>query len=110
MLMTFYILQVPVDLVTSIGLSVAVGLAGDNAVQYLLSGKNSNLKSGLIKKARASFLANFLMVLLCVPFFFSDFSTPRWLGIILIVGFVMSYIGDFWVLKGLIKDDQNGHS
>ena len=56
------IFQIPVTLITSIFLAVMVGLAGDNAIQYLLADEE-DLSKGIENRSRASLIVTLVMVL-----------------------------------------------
>lgn len=95
-----------INFVTCIVASLVVGLAGDNAIQYLYSGRGLN-HQGINKEANASIICMILMSLLSLVLIFSYFQPPRSLGILLSIGFVGNLIGDLWVLKGLLPKNPN---
>ena len=97
-----------INFVTCIVASLVVGLAGDNAIQYLYSGRGLN-HQGINQESNASIICMILMSLLSLVLIFSYFQPPRSLGILLSIGFVGNLVGDLWVLKGLLPEnpDQN---
>lgn len=101
-------LQIPINLVTSIVGSIFIGLTGDNAVQYIFSAaqENNNLKVGMDKRSIPSLQLAITCILSC--FFFTKFTLLplREVGIILMIGFILITIGDFYILKGLIYRDK----
>lgn len=91
-----------INMVTCIVASILVGLAGDNAIQYIFAGGGLK-ESGINEKSDASIICGVLMATLALMFIFSYFQPPRSLGILLAVGFIGNLMGDLWVLKGLLK-------
>jgi predicted RND superfamily exporter protein len=101
------IFQIPVTLITSIFLSIMVGLAGDNAIQYILV-PDENLEVAIESRARASVMVSFVMILGSAMFLFQSLLPMRILGGLFIFGFLINLLGDLWGLKGLLtkKADQ----
>ncbi len=99
----FYFLQIPIDMITSISLSVSVGLAGDNAIQYMFANRHYKNFSGIEIRGLGSLTATFVMIILCLPLFLSDFRSLRWSAVVLILGFIIGFIGDYWALKSLLS-------
>jgi predicted RND superfamily exporter protein len=95
------LLQVPVTLVTSIFLAVMVGLAGDNAIQYLLAG-GPDLEAGIDRRAVASVLVTGVMIAGSALFLLQTLSPMRILGGLFMVGFLINILGDLWGLRGLL--------
>lgn len=95
-----------INFVTCIVASLVVGLAGDNAIQYLFSGRGLN-HQGIDQEAKASIICMILMSFLSLVLIFSYFQPPRSLGILLSIGFIGNLIGDLWVLKGLLPKNPN---
>lgn len=48
-----------------------------------------------------------LMLTMAFTLLFSYFATPRDLSLLLMLGVVFMFIGDIWVLNGLVKEDRN---
>jgi predicted RND superfamily exporter protein len=97
----FFLLDMPVNFVTSIFGSVLVGITGDNGIQYLLSGHddNASFESGVDAKGVASFVASIAIAAIALLFCFSSFSHMRSLGALFAVGFALSFFGDVWLAK-----------
>jgi predicted RND superfamily exporter protein len=95
------IFQIPMTLVTCIFLAVMVGLAGDNAIQFILA-DSSDLQKGIEDKAFASFLITFVMVAGSFLFLVQTLLPMRILGILFILGFIINLVGDYWGLKSLL--------
>lgn len=94
------VFQIPVTLITSIFLAVMVGLAGDNAIQYLLA--PGNLSSGIESRARASIIVTVVMMIGSSMFILQTLLPMKILGGLFVFGFFINLIGDFWGLKGLL--------
>ena len=100
--------QIPVTLVTSIFLAVMVGLAGDNAIHFLMA-SDKNLEEGIRERSRASIVVTLVMILGSSMFLLQSLLPMKILGILFILGFLVNMGGDLWGLKGLLtkKADQN---
>lgn len=92
--------QVPVTLITSIFLAIMVGLAGDNAIQYLLA--EGDLNAGIDDRARGSLMVTLVMILGSSMFILQTLLPMKILGCLFIFGFFINLLGDLWGLKGLL--------
>lgn len=99
LLAVFYIFKVPVFYVTSMIASILVAITGDNAIQFLFFSNREGLDRGLTAMAPAATLVSIAMMLVASVFFFGYFEPMKLLGLMLIVGFVLSILGDVWVLR-----------
>lgn len=97
------IFQIPVTLITSIFLAVMVGLAGDNAIQYLLA--PGNLSTGIESRARASIMVTAVMMIGSSMFMLQTLLPMKILGGLFVFGFFINLVGDFWGLKGLLSKE-----
>ena len=95
------VFQIPVTLITSIFLAIMVGLAGDNAIQYILV-PDENLVTGIESRARASIMVSIVMILGSSMFMLQSLLPMRILGGLFIFGFMINLLGDLWGLKGLL--------
>ncbi len=95
------IFQIPVTLITSIFLAVMVGLAGDNAIQYLLA--PGDLNTGIESRARASIIVTIIMMIGSSMFILQTLLPMKILGMLFVFGFLINLVGDFWGLKGLLS-------
>ncbi|MFN9067477.1 MAG: hypothetical protein ACK5V3_09630 [Bdellovibrionales bacterium] len=93
---------IEINFVTCIVLSVLNGLTGDNAIQYLYAG--SNLQKSSQKMGLASLWVAITMVIVSSLFLFSYFEPPRYLGLLMALGFVFSFFGDYFLLRSWIKN------
>lgn len=97
------IFQIPVTLITSIFLAVMVGLAGDNAIQYMLA--PGDLKTGIESRAKASIVVTAVMMIGSSMFILQTLLPMKILGGLFVFGFFINLIGDFWGLKGLLSKE-----
>lgn len=93
--------QIPVTLITSIFLAIMVGLAGDNAIQYILV-PDENLAVGIESRARASIMVSMVMIMGSSMFVLQSLLPMQILGGLFIFGFLINLLGDLWGLKGLL--------
>lgn len=96
------IFQVPVTLITSIFLAVMVGLAGDNAIHYLLASEQ-NLEEGIESRSEASLMVTIIMIFGSAMFILQSLLPMKILGILFVSGFLINLMGDLWGLKGLLS-------
>jgi predicted RND superfamily exporter protein len=97
------IFQIPITLVTSIFLAVMVGLAGDNAIQFLLA-DSGDLNQGIEEKSIVAFLITFVMVAGSSLFLIQTLLPMKILGMLFIFGFLINLTGDYWGLKSLLTN------
>jgi len=109
LLFLFVVFKIPIFYVTSVFASILIGLAGDNAVQFIFADRRSALH-GVQKLGNASVLIVFCMILLTTVLFLSDFEPLKKLGALMITGFFFNIIGDVWVLKALLQKGRTGAS
>lgn len=94
--------QLKVNFLTCVFASVLVGLTGDNAIQFLCS-RRSDMDTACVSRGEPALLCGVLMTLCSLIFLGSYFIPPRLFGLLLAGGFLMSMIGDYWVLRSLLK-------
>jgi predicted RND superfamily exporter protein len=98
----FILFKVPVFFVTSIIISILVGLAGDNAIQFLFFGQRE-LGDSVGQISKGSIIVYFFMVAISSLLLFSYFGALRLLALLMISGLTLSTFGDIWILKSLIR-------
>lgn len=104
MLLTIFVaFKIPIFYVTSIFASILIGLAGDNTIQYVFSNYRQRNQLGAEAFGGASLVLTFCMCCLSGVLFFAYFGPLKILGLLMIVGFIFSVIGDLWILKALRK-------
>jgi predicted RND superfamily exporter protein len=102
-LFLIYIFQIQMNFVTSVVISILVGMTGDNTIQYILSGVNNEIHQGLKDRGEASFVNTFTMIFCSFIFLLYSFEPPKTFGLLLVFGLLAALIGDYWILKGLLK-------
>ncbi|HAZ12627.1 MAG: hypothetical protein A2X86_11485 [Bdellovibrionales bacterium GWA2_49_15] len=102
MLTLFWFLQIPLNFLTCIFANVLVGLAGDNAIQYLFSARGRHLNDGIADRGEASIQIFLISVISASIFQLAYFQATKNLGILLVIGLFVGLFGDLWILKGLV--------
>ncbi len=92
--------QVKINFVTCVVISTLVGLTGDNAIHFLFGAHK--LEDALIQKDTASIITALIMAICSLTFLVSAFAPPRIFGVLLCVGFLLSLMGDLYLLKGML--------
>lgn len=100
----FVTFKVPIFYVTSVFASILIGLAGDNAIQFIYSQKNGrSLEDGADKFGPASIFLTFAMMSLTMVLFLSSFAPMKTLAWLMLGGFALSIVGELWVLKAFLR-------
>jgi uncharacterized protein len=89
--------------VTGIFAAILVGLTGDNAIQYLFAGRDSDLESGVRRQASASVLLTMLLMLCSASFLGLTLVPLKTLGGLFLAGFALCLFGDLFLLNGLLR-------
>ncbi len=97
-----WLFGIRIDFVLSTLLSILAGLSGDNAIQFLFQSKY-RLNQSVDRQKEASLIVAFLMAALALCFGFMPFEPLKIFGFFLFLGFVLTYLGDVWILKALLK-------
>jgi predicted RND superfamily exporter protein len=101
MLIIFFgLFKIPVFYVTSICASLLVGLAGDNAIQFMYFSKNIHSSVSFLQNASLKIAIG--MILFCMVLFASPFTPLVNLGGIFILSIILLYIGDVFIFKSLL--------
>ncbi len=95
--------RIPMNLTNSMFASVLVGLAGDNAVQYLFAAKKRKIQAGIDKRSGASVHVTIIAATASLFFLGLTLVPLKILGILLFFGFLISFTGDLWVLNGITR-------
>jgi hypothetical protein len=90
-----------VNFVTCVFAAMLVGLAGDNAIQFLFAAQNNSLESGMDERMDGSLQLTVIFVCSSLVFLGSTFQQPKILGILFALGYLVLFVGDCWVLRGL---------
>ncbi|MCB0369614.1 MAG: hypothetical protein KDD45_09265, partial [Bdellovibrionales bacterium] len=105
LLSLFIIFKIPISFVTCICASLLVGLTGDNAIQFIFNTKKSNLNQSIDSFSDASLIVTIGMIFLVSIFLISEIASLGTLGGYIMLGFLLGFIGDVWILKGILKND-----
>jgi predicted RND superfamily exporter protein len=99
----FILFKIPLFFVSCICASVLVGLAGDNAIQFIFFSSKSKLDNSIDDLTEASLIVTIGMMILTSVFIFSSLAPLAKLGGFILLGFILGYLGDVWILRGLLK-------
>lgn len=89
----------PLQLTNSMAITVLLGLAGDNAIHYYFASEGKGIAIGIEKRAMGSWLMSSFLILGCTPFLFMTYVPMQRMGMILMIGFALSFIGDYFLIK-----------
>jgi predicted RND superfamily exporter protein len=103
MMTVIAVIQVPVNVVTSIFFAALVGLTGDNAIQYLFAAEDKHLDAGIEERGDGSLMFAILLIFGSLFFVGQTLIPLKWLGFLFSLGFLINFIGDYWILKSLNK-------
>ncbi|OQW50357.1 MAG: hypothetical protein A4S09_00765 [Proteobacteria bacterium SG_bin7] len=95
------VFQLPINMMTSVVGSIVVGLAGDNTIQFIMQNSNRKRKDRAEQLSLMAATVTVFMVGLSLLFLFSYFLTTRELGMYLALGFILSLLGDLYLLRSL---------
>lgn len=98
-----YLFNIPINMVTSVCAAVFIGLAGDNVIQFILASNKNEIIDGMDSRFTGAIGTSLMMAIGTLALLFSYFHPPKTLGIIFSVGFIVCFIGDYWVLKSCLK-------
>jgi predicted RND superfamily exporter protein len=104
LLTVFIVFQIPIFYVTSIFASILIGLAGDNTIQYIFANSRGHNLQGSEKLGGASLILTLCMCAISTALFFSYFGPLRFLGVLMILGFIFAVIGDLFIFRSLRSD------
>ena len=99
------VLNLDVNYVVCIFASVLVGIAGDNAIQFMFSPErhDQNINGGIDDKGAGALQISLITMMMSFIFMLSDFRALRTLGVLFAIGIGMALIGDLWLLRGLLR-------
>ena len=93
--------QFPVNTMSAILGSIAIGLAGDNCIQFLFASRLK--KDGPKNLAPVSLICALIMSLASLSFLVSDIEHFRQLGLLLSCLFALGFLGDVFLLRTHLK-------
>jgi predicted RND superfamily exporter protein len=103
----FVIFKIPISYITSVFVSLLVGMAGDNAIHYMFENHHKNNSQAYRDLGGASMMMTICMIAISASLFISIFAPMKTLGLLLIIGFILGILGDFWILDALQKFNFN---
>lgn len=104
LLALFIIFQLPLFFVSCICASVLVGLAGDNAIQFIYFSNKGKIDHSIDDLYEGSLIVTIGMMMMTSVFFLSQLAPLAKLGIFILLGFALTYLGDVWILRGLLNN------
>jgi len=110
MLFMFSFFEIGIYFATSAVMSILVGLAGDNSIQFIFTKNKKSIIPGIMEKEEASLYSTVFMILAASSLMFSEFDGVRKIGLLLIVGSLLGLIGDVILLKSVIKKEDHNES
>jgi predicted RND superfamily exporter protein len=102
----FIIFKVPLFFVSCICASVLIGLAGDNAIQFIFFSQKGKMNNSVDSLTQASLIVSIGMMVLSSVFLLSSLAPLAKLGLYILLGFILGYLGDLWVLRGLLQQKE----
>lgn len=103
LLAIFVWFKIPVFFISSMCAAVLVGLAGDNAIQFIFSSKKKSFATAVDQLSEASLILTIGNCLMLSLFFFSPIAPIAKLGGFMMLGILLCYFGDLVILKGLLR-------
>ncbi len=92
-------MNVPLQMTNTMAITVLLGLAGDNAIQYVFAAKNGDMETGIGARAMGTWFMSLFLILGCLPFLLMTYVPMQKMGLILIGGFILTFIGDYFLIK-----------
>ena len=98
------LLRMNINYIVCIFASVLVGIAGDNAIQYLFTEEagHRGVAAGIARKGAGSTQIAIITILLTMLMLGAAFKPIRTLGLLFACGVALALAGDLWLLSGLI--------
>jgi hypothetical protein len=93
------VLQIKINVVTCVALSLLIGLAGDNAIQFLLFDRRGQWTKGLDQLKHSTLLIFSVMVMISSVLLLSYFRSARILSGLIVLGIFLLLIGELWNLN-----------
>lgn len=97
--------QLPINFMTCIFGPILIGLAGDNAIQFLWGSQQASLREGIVSRGSASIQLALISILMALVLLGYTMIPMRILGSIMALGFTLNLLGDLFLLHSLIKEN-----
>ena len=101
----FWLFDTNINFMACLFMTVLIGLAGDNAIQFLFAARKSKLSDGLSRRGSGSLFISLLIASSCLVFLGSYFVSPRIYGLYLALGILVSTFGDIYLLKAFVHSE-----
>ncbi len=98
-----WLTQVNVNYTTCIFASICLGLAGDNAIQYMFSSRRRQLKEGIDQMTQPTLIMSILLMAIPLTMLLSYFVNMIDLGILFFFGMMANLFGDLYLLKAYLR-------
>ncbi|MEQ1877526.1 MAG: hypothetical protein ABL958_12845, partial [Bdellovibrionia bacterium] len=106
MLCVLAVLQINMDVMKCVFLSILIGLTGDNAIQYLFAARGRSIRTGAERRGSASIQTSLIMAMASLVYLGSYFSPPKVFGVILASALLAALAGDLWLLNSLLPREE----
>ena len=108
MLVLLSVTQVSINAFTSSFAAIMVGLAGDNAIQFMFAYRKSDFLGRMRTRGNGAFFTCAVMAACSLTFLGSVYRPPKVMGALLFLGFLLNFFGDYAILEGLIQSSKQG--
>ncbi len=98
-----WLTKVNINYTTCIFASICLGLAGDNAIQYMFSSRKKELNEKVDTLSQPTLIMSFLLMSIPLIFALSNFVNMIDLGILFFFGMMANLFGDLYLLKSYIR-------
>lgn len=95
--------EVNINYTTCIFASICLGLAGDNAIQYMFASRKKNLDQKVDQLSQPTLIMSFLLMAIPLTFVLSYFVNMIDLGILFFFGMMANLFGDLYLLKSYLR-------
>jgi predicted RND superfamily exporter protein len=96
-------LQISINAFTSSIAAIMVGLAGDNAIQFMFAYRKSDFEGRMQTRGEGAVFTSLVMAACSLSFLAAVYRPPKMLGSLLCLGFLACFYGDYGILSGLIS-------
>jgi predicted RND superfamily exporter protein len=103
MLILIAALQVSINAFTSSIAAIMVGMAGDNAIQFMFAYRKSNFEDRMHSRREGAFFTSIVMAACSLAFLAAVYRPPKMMGSMLCIGFLACFYGDYGILSSLVS-------
>ena len=98
-----WVTNVNISYSTCIFASICLGLAGDNAIQYMFTSRRDKLAEKVSQLSQPTIIMSLLLMAIPLTLTLSDFVNMVQLGVLFIFGMMSNLIGDLFLLKSYLQ-------